>query len=224
MNVFFVLLAMVVVGVVLFVSYLASQQRKRDLAAFAAAWGFTWDDEDPFDIPHRCEAFAAIDRGRGRRAYNVFHGERSGRGVLCFDYRYTTQSGKSQTTHRLSAAWIELGLSFPFLLIRPESLIDKVGELVGLDDIDFESAEFSRKFFVKSEDRKFAYDVFHARAMEFMLAQPRLFSLEFRGRAVLVTDDKCWSPLVFEAALAQVEGLLGLLPEFLTRELREGTA
>ena len=32
------------------------------------------------------------------------------------------------------------------LFIRPERLFDKVKEFVGIDDIDFESAEFSRKF------------------------------------------------------------------------------
>ena len=37
------------------------------------------------------------------------------------------------------------------------------------DDIDFESDEFSRKFYVQSSDRKFAYDVLHPRMMEFLL-------------------------------------------------------
>jgi hypothetical protein len=101
--------------------------------------------------------------------------------------------------------------------------LDKLAEFAGFDDIDFESAEFSRAFYVKSTDRKFTFDLFHARAMEYMLAQPRRYALEFRGDTVLITDDSIWSPGEFEAAIAQVEGLLELMPEYLKQALKDGT-
>jgi hypothetical protein len=34
----------------------------------------------------------------------------------------------------------------PTLLVRPEGLLDKLAGIVGVDDIDFESSEFSKRF------------------------------------------------------------------------------
>jgi hypothetical protein len=59
--------------------------------------------------------------------------------------------------------------------------------------------------------------------MEYMLAQPQRFAMEFRGDMMLVTDDSTWSPKEFETAIAQVEGLLDLMPDYLRRSLKEGT-
>jgi hypothetical protein len=223
MQPFFVIIILIVVAAIAVYAYYSSQQRKKVLAALAAAWGFSWDDGDPFGIEDRYEAFHAIGRGHSRRAYDVFHGNRKGRAMVCFDYRYTTGSGKSQSTHHLSGTSIRYGYPFPNLVIRPEGFFDKVAEFVGFDDIDFESAEFSKAFYVKSDNRKFAFDLFHARAMEYMLAQPQRFAMEFRGDTMLITDDSTWSPKEFETAIAQVEGLLDLMPEYLRRSLQEGT-
>ena len=216
-----VVLVMLATAGVIF-GYFLSEKRRKELAALARAWGFVWEGKDPFGIPERFAGFGALDQGHGHRADNVFHGERHGRSVICFDYRYRTGSGKNETTHWFSAALVALDADFPPVLIRPEGVLDRVAEFVGFDDIDFESAEFSRRFFVKSSNRKFAYDLLHARAMEHLLAQPSRFSLEFRGRRVLVNDGKTWGPAEFDFAVAHLHGLLDLTPEFLKRALQEG--
>jgi hypothetical protein len=223
MQAVFVIIILIVIAAIAIYAYYSSQQRKKELEALAAAWGFSWDDSDPFGIDVGYEAFHAIGRGHSRRAYNVFHGDRNGRGMVCFDYRYTTGSGKSQSTHHLSGTFIRHKYPFPNLVIRPEGFFDKLAEFVGFDDIDFESAEFSKAFYVKSDNRKFAFDLLHARAMEYMLAQPQRFAMEFRGDTMLVSDGSTWSPKEFETAIAQVEGLLDLMPDYLRRSLKEGT-
>lgn len=58
---------------------------------------------------------------------------------------------------------------FPELLIFREGWFSKLAQWLGYADIDFESAEFSRKFIVRSPDKKFAYDVCHAKMMEYLL-------------------------------------------------------
>jgi len=223
MNSFLVILILIAIAAFAIFQYFASQRRKQELSNLATSWGFSWYGDDPFDIGDKYDAFHAVSRGHSRRAYDVFAGGRHGRQTTCFDYRYTTGSGKNQSTHHLSGAFYCHGHPFPDLLLRPENFLDKIAELVGFDDIDFESAEFSRAFYVKSNNRKFAFDLFHARAMEYMLAQPKRYALEFRGDTVLITDDSVWSPGEFEPALAQVEGLLELMPEYLKIALKDGS-
>ena len=71
----------------------------------------------------------------------------------------------------------------PDLLIRPEGVFDKMAGAFGFDDIDFESAEFSRQFYVKSPDRRFAYDVVNAGMMDFLLRR--------KGPAIDLERDRC---------------------------------
>jgi len=50
-----------------------------------------------------------------------------------------------------------------------ENVLTRLGGALGFDDIEFESEEFNRAFRVKSEDRKFAFDLIDARMMAFLL-------------------------------------------------------
>ena len=54
----------------------------------------------------------------------------------------------------------------------------------GFDDVDFESAEFSRKWHVGAQDREFAYQVFHPKMIEYF-GSLRGFRLFTRGRYAL---------------------------------------
>jgi hypothetical protein len=226
MEVFgFIAIACVVVGFIVW-GQIAAGKRRKELEAMAASWGFSWSKDDPFGIAGRYD-HAPLCRGERRFAYNVFDGERGSRRVTCFDYHYVTYTrdskGHRQThTHRFSAALVHLDARFPRLLVRPENFLDKVAEFVGADDIDFESAEFSRKFFVKCDDRRLAYDIFHARAMEYMLAHPADLTFDFRGDTVLLADDRTWNPARFADAVGRIEGLLALVPDFVWDNLRGG--
>ena len=55
------------------------------------------------------------------------------------------------------------------LHVRRENIGDRVLGALGFDDIDFESEEFSRKFYVASDNKRFAYAVIHPRMIEFLL-------------------------------------------------------
>ncbi|MBW7940651.1 MAG: hypothetical protein H3C63_18140 [Candidatus Omnitrophica bacterium] len=134
-----------------------------------------------------------------------------------FDRRYKTGSGKNETTHNFSAVMLDTGMPLQPLLIRQESFFDKVGEFLGFDDIDFESQEFSSKFFVKSPNKKWAYDILHQKAMEYLLLAPA-FTIEFQGSTIMAYRDKRFSIADFDAALTVIQDLVQLFPDYLLRE------
>jgi len=104
-------------------------------------------------------------------------------------------------------------------LIRPEGVWDKLAAAFGFDDIDFESAEFSRKFLVKAGDKRFAYDVLHPRMMEFLLAEaPPMIDIE-DGDLCLSDGRKRWTPEQFEAQLAFARRFAEQLPRHLLQDL-----
>lgn len=223
--VFVILIVALFVGL-LILGWYQRNQRRKELSAWASSRGLSFCQENIDSFENQFAGFSCLEQGRNRYAYNVSQGNWSGREVICFDYHYETQStdskGHTTTTNYYFSGVIVCSV-FPleYLFIRPEGFFDKIKSFFGAEDINFESAEFSRKFFVKANDRKWAYDVIHPRAMEFLMDRPQ-HTIEFNGRHVLVTrDSKTFSLQEFEAAIEMGKGLLDMLPEYVTQQQTE---
>ncbi len=201
------------------------QDQKRQQAVREWAFGRGWRSWPGGDWgPHtEYPAVRVFQRGHSRKSDNIVRGQSGGRDVAAFDYRYVTGSGKNRTTHRRGV--LVLRTSFPVqpLQIRPESALDKVGEFFGRDDIDFESAEFSRRFHVSADDRKWAFDIVHARVMELLLARAGDFTVEFGSFEVCLHRRGYCDPDRYEQALALATELLDLVPDYVVREMKGET-
>ena len=207
-----------VIGILIYNSY-ATRRRREELAAWATRNGLRFSETKVYDLDSRYAEFKCLREGDNRYGYNVMEGEFGKRRAYAFDYHYETHStdakGRRQTHHHhFSAAIIYSPVPLKPLFIRPESFLDKVGEFFGMDDIDFESAEFSRRFFVKAADRKWAFDVLHQRTMEFLLSRPQ-FSIQFGRECVIIYRESTFSAAEFESAVETVTGILDRFPEYL---------
>lgn len=202
-----------------------AKKRREAIEAFAKAKGLTFISEKRHDLDERYPSFECLRRGKNRYAYNRLEGAWRGRPMLAFDYHYETESkdskGKRRTSHHhFTAAILTPDLPLKPLAIRPEGLFDRVGAFFGWDDIDFESAEFSRRFHVNSPDRKWAYDVIHARAMERLLAGPRV-SVAFDERHAIVWNGSTMGVEDLAAAADLVSDLFDMLPDYVVEQQRE---
>jgi len=221
----FVLIAIVVI-VAAIVGVAQERKRRQALAAWAAANGLSFSEGRDYDYDDRHADFRVLRSGDGGRyAYNIMAGQYNGRALTAFDYHYETHSKDSKgrrSTHHHHFSAIFVGSAVPLkpLHIRPEGFFDKIGAAFGFEDINFESAEFSRKFKVTSPDRRWAYDVLHARAIEYLLPR-HPFSMQFGGQnEVMFWTSGRWQPGQFEAAATTVAGLLDMLPEYLKEQQR----
>jgi len=210
--------------IVAVLGHIHAQKRKKELAEWAHSNGFRFREDKDRSFDSFYGHLSCLCRGSNRYAYNIIEGGSNGRQVCAFDYHYETYStnskGHRQTHHhRFSAVIVDTALPLKPLHIRPENFLDKVSEFFGMDDIDFELDEFSRKFYVKSPDRKWAYDVIHQSTMELLLRSPR-FTLDFCGPHVVAFRGSTFSVGEFASALALVGGMLDGMPEYLLRELK----
>lgn len=217
----FVAVGILFVVLAIYGSY-ASKKRREELSAWAASKALRFSPDRQRGLDDRYPQFPCLRQGSNRYAYNCMSGDWGGRGFLAFDYHYETHStdskGRQQTHHHhFSVVILDSKVPLKPLLIRPEGFFDKVKEFFGADDIDFESAEFSRKFFVKAPDRRWAYDVIHARTMEFLLGFPQ-FRVEFSPTCVIANRANCFRPEEFQHAAEVIAGLLDRLPEYLVRQ------
>jgi len=212
-----IVLLFVVGAIVIAVFAWFSAKRRKELAAWAAAKGLAFRPGRDAGFDERYRSFGCLRRGHSRSAYNIAEGDWGGRRVTAFDYRYVTGSGKNRQTHRFSAIIIRSDIPLEPLRIRSENVFDRVTEFFGVDDIDFESAEFSRAFHVKASDKRWAYDLLHQRTIEFLLSKPK-YSLEFDQNHVIAWRNRRFDPETFESAIAVVEGILDGIPEYLARQ------
>ena len=209
----------VAVVVLIIYSIYASGKRRKELAGWAMSKGLLFSPGNDRSFDSKYPNVNCLQKGDSRYAYNIMTGTLTGREFLGCDYHYATGSGKSRTQHHFSLVIIKSPILLEPLFIRPENFFDKLTEFVGFNDIDFESAEFSKKFYVKSPDKKWAYDIIHPRMMEFLLASP-MFSIQFDLLSVIVYRDNTFSPADFDAAADLVNGIFERIPDYVIQNQR----
>lgn len=190
------IIIVVIVGVIVLaiiggvMGYRAEKKRREALAALAQRLGFSFDLTQRSGAPAWAGPFELFKRGHRYGTKNHLSGSWAGLvapesqvqphlgrvevPLDIFDYTYYTESTDSKghtsrTYHTRTVLAVELPQSFPGITIKPDSALREFFEFIAGADIDFESDEFNKRFYVWSDDRKFAYDLVHARMMEFLL-------------------------------------------------------
>ncbi len=209
-----IFIVIVIFAVVAVLGYISSLKRREAMAAVAARLGFHFSPGKDRDMARRYRFLDKLRRGSERYAFNILSGSYQGYEVLLFDYHYRTGSGKNTHHYYISFFILHLPVSFPELIIAQEGIFSKIAQAVGYDDIDFESYEFSRKFCVRSKDKKFAYDVCNARMIEYLLSNIDL-SIEIEDRVMAISFDSRLAPEQIEPNLNRLITVRSLLPDYL---------
>jgi len=217
-----ILVLLLIVGLVVAVviaAARAARKRREALAQLAARLGLRFVPDQDHALPERFEFLNKLRQGSNRYAFNRLEGDYHGHEVKVFDYHFETYSsdskGRRQTHHHFfSFFMLRLPRSFPEVTVLREGLFSKIAQAFGYDDIDFESAEFSRKYCVRSPDKRFAYDVCHPRMIEYLLANPDL-TLEIEGPVLALAFPSRLKPEQIESNLERLVALRELLPAYL---------
>jgi len=170
--------AIVVIGIAVAIwSYQNNKKRRERLHQFALANGWSFVARDD----RQCLRWQRhpFDEGFDRRALNVMTGRFRNHDMLAFDYTYKTRStdakGNTTTqTHHWRICALALPVWLPLLEVGAENVLTRLGNVMGMHDIEFESEDFNRRFRVHASDPKFAYDVLSPRTLERLLALPAI--------------------------------------------------
>ena len=209
-----------VIGLLIFRAVWAAKRQKQ-LYAWCRANHLQFDPARSDDPGAEFSQVQVMQEGLRRFGENWCMGKWQGRPICYFDYHYTASPGENQSSHDLSIMTLESATPLKPLTVRPEGLLDKVGDFFGAEEIHFESAEFNRRFHVTCEDRKWAYDALPPRALELLLASPRQLRIQFDDRAVVIWDGRLWPVEEIDQAARIAAGLLNLMPKFAAQEAME---
>jgi hypothetical protein len=228
-------LVLIVIGAIVaaVIKWKIDTKRREDLAALAAQGKWDFSPAKDTGIGRLCD-FDLFNRGTDRYAYNTITGKAEYGGFACEldmgDFCYTiehhnSKGQRSRTRHHFSYLVVRLPFrDFPAVKLRREGLLDKLTQAIGFEDIDFESEEFSRKWCVTSNDKRFAYDLIHPRTMEYMLQiePPRMIELA-AGRICVTDGVRRWNPEDFRKRMNWARNFVALWPEHLAAGLRRRT-
>lgn len=214
----FVILSILLVAI----SWYMELKRREALKAVATELVLAFSPGDPFEIDTGYNHFKGLQRSDYEWATNVISGNYRTHEVKLFDYHYeiedTDSEGNKETQHySFSAAILTLPGELPDLIARPEGLFDKVVQGFGFDDIDLDNHEFSRKYMVNSGSKKFAYDIFTPRMMEYFLVIGKQY-LEVGKDSMLMIFQKKMGPDTIRTYLDTIVDVRNMFPRYVFQE------
>lgn len=192
------------------------QQRGRRLARLAREHGWHLARRD--DVWSRTLEGEPFGRGDARRCTSVLTGTHRGRDVVAFDYGFRTVSTdgagvRTQQVHRYAVGVVRLPAPLPLVELRPARVFRR--------GLEFESEDFNRRYAVRADDARTAYDVLPPRTLQLLLDRPEL-SLRLLGGCAVT-----WEPGRLDAApllarLDTVSAVLDGVPAFVWRDRGAG--
>jgi len=161
--------------------YDEQKKRSAEMASMALKMGMRLDRalDRRMDKVHR---FLRKVKGSRRYALNVISGRSQGHSVTIFEYHYqhyfrckSYEFSKYIEHNYLTFFVLDLESELPVLTVKEErpasALLARIADAIGRGDIDFESHEFSERYDVRGDDKKFAYDFCNTKMMEYLLQQ-----------------------------------------------------
>ncbi len=169
------------------VHHLNEKKRREKIGQIAATMGLPYFEKGDPALLTELSDFELFSKGRGRTISNMIHGEADGVDLGLFDYRYTVGGGKNSQTHRQSVVYIKAqDLKSPVFMLGPEHFFHRIGNFLGMQDIDFdEYPNFSAKFLLRGPDETAIREFFTAERLTFLEGHTTI-SIEGRGPQLAV--------------------------------------
>lgn len=176
LTVLLVLISLGLVGLVVIWQRHRERLRREDIEAAADAMGLAFQAVGDAGFEKRVSLFNLFNKGHSKKILNIVIGEVPDLEIVIFDYHYTVGSGKNQKNHRRSVALIESqDLKVPAFTIRPENMFDKLGAIIGLQDIDFDTHPlFSKMFLLKGENETQIREFFNDPVLTMLEKKPKV--------------------------------------------------
>ncbi len=169
--------------------YQAEKKRTAALFDVATRTGFTFEAKVSDEEAATLGSFHLFRVGHSRRGKNLMRGRSGTADAVILDYQYTVGGGKNSHTYSQTVAIYPRSTdaaSPPDFTLGPEHWWNKIGEVFGHKDINFEaSEEFSKHYLLKGPDEAAIRALFGAEPLGFF-AQHEGWSVEACGGSLLV--------------------------------------
>ena len=213
----------IVIPIILLIIFLVrranAKKRTETLSGVAAELNLEFSPEGEESLKVQLGQFPLLNKGRKGQLTNVCVGGTDEVELRIFDYRYITGYGKNRRVLRQTVVAIQSALlNLPEFRMRPERMFDRVGQMLGLQDIDFEEhLAFSQQFVLQSDMAEQTREFFDSALLDFF-AERSGWSFETRSSSFIVyRPKKLVEPTEFKSVFEDGFGCFTALRERLER-------
>src|SRR5688572_30334630 len=162
------------VGAIAIIHNIRERKRRASYEEFCGIRGFTFEAERPEGERRFRDAFEQFNQGHGRKWTHTITGSKNDSPFTTFEYQWVTGSGKHSSTHHIHGIiWERDDVSFPKFQLSPEGWFSKLGQMFGMQDVDFaDSPEFSSAYRLKGSDEAAIRQLFTPEIRQFFAATP----------------------------------------------------
>lgn len=230
-------------GIVLIVviGYFAEQARKKrlaELAEFCSQIGFQFYPEGLLvgeshnflgfeftstqdQLAKELSLFSLFQQGHSRRAAPVMKGAVNGHPWMLFDYEYkiTTSNGKETqtTTYPFTVCVVQVPFMLPVLSLEPENWLHGVGKVFGSRELQVESAQFNKSYYITSSDPRAGIDLLHPIAIERLLNQ-KIRNWKLIGPYLMVYSNGHQSAAEYSQLFIDVKAFVDVIPAYFKQD------
>jgi hypothetical protein len=161
-------------AVTFIVGMIRRKKRTQAMAAMAQTIGFKFEGSEWCD-PSRAERMttALFEKGHGKRFRNIMTGIFAGFDTSLFDYSFTSGTGEGSKTQTQSVVVFSQDLPLPRFELRPEGLLDVIGNALTHKDIKFSShPQFSGRYVLRGAEEEKVRELFTPELLTFLEGLP----------------------------------------------------
>jgi len=164
-----------------------AKKRTETLSGLASELSLEFHPDGNEELQLQLAGFPLLNKGRKGQLTNICAGGTDELRLWIFDYRFITGHGEDRRVHRQTVVAMKSDLlKLPEFRMRPERMFDRVGQMLGLQDIDFEDhLQFSQQFVLQSDMAEVTREFFDTGLLDFFAERPGC-SFETRSGSFIV--------------------------------------
>ncbi|MEQ8909895.1 MAG: SulP family inorganic anion transporter [Vicingaceae bacterium] len=185
--------------------------RQQMLKEFAKEIDWNFRTNSVFDVPD-LKAFPFFATKEIDHAYNMFKGEYQNRRLKLMDVEFYEGELVSREKHKQTVMLFELKQEFPAFRLDKERVLDRLADIAGFHDINFENhKDFSRRFTLRGDDEQQIRAFFNDDLILFFESNP-YYHLECNGKSILIVKGLRLATISEVKALANYgKGLMDIM-------------
>lgn len=160
------------------------RERASQMEVMAKRLEMDFSEEDEWGLMELVRDFRLFRRGGRKRVFNIlrYSTPLDEIKVNVFDYRFVVSTGKSARRYYQTVFFVQSKeLALPEFWMKPEGFFHKVGNLLGMEDINFEEhPDFSEQYYLTGEDEELIRHTFNKDVLHYFTVE-KDWSLEGVG-------------------------------------------
>jgi hypothetical protein len=159
-------------------------------------------------------------QGLDTYARDLLHGPYASHEWTLFDYGfepadYELHPSIHSPTYGVICARIPCSL--PTLHLSPETFLERLGCRLGVHEMTFEVEEFNRRYFVRADDERSAYDILHPGTIDYLLSLP-VRDWQIHGCQIVVARNREYSIDEISQVMQEIDGFIRLIPGYVLED------